>query len=396
MSAPANTPPSAAAAPPSGRGGSRALVVVFLASLLAPGLDLAFGLDPYPSPVRNPETFPKLHLDRSLIHAPGLILYYVKESMGFRGALVHARAWFAWNLLGISSAPESVVRADPWMFLRQDRVIEDFRRSDPFSYAELERWRVVLEARAAWLAARGSRFLLVLAPNKETVYAEDMPAWFTREPGPSRLEQLRAHLAKTSPLEVLDLTDTLVAHKRDGRLYHYTDTHWNDLGAFLAYRALAARLEPWFPGLHPLEDRDLVHETRVTPGGDLARICGLKNELLEPQNQVRLASTSAPATYPDGSPVTYDRMDPFGRPRFDTRDATGEIPSATIVRDSFGEALVPFLSHHVKEAIWLWRYDFPLDVIEQQHPSLVIQEIAERKLMVLTPENPPAVAAPSR
>ena len=74
----------------------------------------------------------------------------------------------------------------------------------------------------------------------------------------------------------------------------------------------------------------------------------------------------------------------------------GEIPSAVLLRDSFGEGLLPYLAGHFQRADWVWTYDFPADLIEQVHPSLVIEQLVERKLMVLDPVNPPVVEREAR
>jgi alginate O-acetyltransferase complex protein AlgJ len=369
----------------------RVLVVLFLSALVLPDLDLALGLDPNPSPTKDPAVFPTLHLDRSLLRAPGQILWYLKTSMGFRGSLVRARSLVAWKGLRTSSTPESVLRSDPWLFLRAEKVVDDFRRIDLFTAAQLDRWRDVLEARRRWLARRGIHYLIVVAPNKETVYAEAVPGWVTREPGPSRLTQFAAMLRRAPSIDFLDLSTELRTHKAEGRLYHYTDTHWNDLGAFFAYQALSTRLKAWFPGLRPLERGDVVQSIETTAGGDLSRMCGLKADLQEPQVQLRLAPTLAPATFADGTPLTYQRMEVAFREELVTVSPQGEIPSAVILRDSFGESLLPFVSRHMQTASWVWTYDFPARVIEERRPAVVIEQLVERKLMTIEPSNPPEV-----
>jgi len=395
---PAAPPPLAVSPPKVAEGRARAwklaLVAIFLGFLVVPAFDLAFGLDPNPSPTREVVPFPRPHLDRSLLKWPGDLAWYLKSNMGFRGALVRAHGRFVWSVLGGSPAPESVLRASPWLFLNGERVPDDYRRVEPFSQADLARWGETLDGRRRWLAARGIRYLVVIAPNKETVYAEDVPPWLTRAPGPSRLQQLEGALRAAPDLALLDLTDPLEAAKPSGRLYHFTDTHWNDLGAFAGYRALVDRLQPWFGGLRPLGRSDLTEASEDTPGGDLARMCGLQLDVREPQRQLSLRpGVRDDARFDDGSPLRFDRMDVGGEPRFVTRAPGGEIASAVILRDSFGEALIPYLSRHFRRAAWIWTYDFPTAEIEAERPALVIQELVERKLMVLEPQ-PPEASAP--
>ncbi|MEA2696309.1 MAG: alginate O-acetyltransferase complex protein AlgJ [Myxococcales bacterium] len=373
------------------RRGNLVLSLLFLTALAVPAFDLVFKLDPNPSPLQDEITFPSFHLDRRAVRFPGELLIYLKNAMGFRATLVRVRALIAWRVLGVSSAPESVIRADPWLFLAGERMVDNFRRVSPFTDRELETWRSVLKARADWLAQRGIRYMVVVAPDKESIYREFVPPWLTRVAAPSRLEQLRQAAATTPGVELLDLSDALERHKDEERLYYLSDTHWNDRGAFFGYQAIAGRLAAWFPDVKMLTDHDFTRQAVVTAGGDLARMSGLKNDITEPQVHLRLSSADRAATFADGSPLTFERMSVRGRKRFETRSRLGEIPSATIIRDSFGEALIPFLASHFQSATWLWSYDFSADVIDQQRPTVVIQELVERKLMEVQPKNPDVV-----
>jgi len=69
------------------------------------------------------------------------------------------------------------------------------------------------------------------------------------------------------------------------------------------------------------------------------------------------------------------------------------IRRAVVFRDSFSMALVPFLSEEFGRAVYLWIQDFEPSVIEREKPDLVIQEYTERLLSVITPADPPDLAA---
>ncbi len=93
-----------------------------------------------------------------------------------------------------------------------------------------------------------------------------------------RLDQLVAHLAQHSDLEFLDLRPALAAAKAAGDVYAATDTHWNDHGGFVAYRAILGRLrERWFPEMTLFEESDFERAEELKPGGDLAGLMGLED-----------------------------------------------------------------------------------------------------------------------
>ncbi|MBK6283027.1 MAG: hypothetical protein IPF54_10535 [Draconibacterium sp.] len=56
------------------------------------------------------------------------------------------------------------------------------------------------------------------------------------------------------------------------------------------------------------------------------------------------------------------------------------LPNAVIIRDSFGDALMPYLqnSFHYSTFIWDgWNYSFNLEVIQKEKPDVVIYMILE-------------------
>jgi len=387
---------AATAAPEPRRAWNRALVALFAAFVLVGNLDLAFGLDPNPNPLRRSVAFPRPKLDRSLVGWPGKLKWYVESNMGFRPSLVRARGLFAWHVLGVSPAPNDVIRADPWLFQRNESVLDDYRRTTPLSPAELDRWVTTLEARRVWLERQGIYYMVVIAPSKETVYADAMPSWATRWPGPSRLEQLRQAVLSRSHVELVDLTEPLEAESARGtRLYHLTDTHWDDAGALVGYRVIAGRLASWFPGLRVASAADFEASLHLVPGGDLARECGVKADLAEPQTWLTPRAPRPVAILAHGAPYTVARMDINAPDRVDTASPTGEIASAVILRDSFGEGLIPYLAPHLREGVWLTKYDFPEQTLLALQPKLVIEQLVERKLQILEPGPPPSSTPPS-
>src|SRR4029077_10039045 len=88
-------------------------------------------------------------------------------------------------------------------------------------------------------------------------------------------DQLIAHLAAHSTVPVLDLRPALQQAKPSERLYHRTDTHWNDRGAYVAYAAILSSLTDALPALRPvsLDAFETRHLRR--DGLDLARTMGL-------------------------------------------------------------------------------------------------------------------------
>ncbi len=61
------------------------------------------------------------------------------------------------------------------------------------------------------------------------------------------------------------------------------------------------------------------------------------------------------------------------------------LPRAVVFRDSFASRLAPFLSEHFSRAVYLWQNDFDANVVLEEHPDVVIQEIVGRHLYGFLP-----------
>src|SRR5665811_247394 len=68
----------------------------------------------------------------------------------------------------------------------------------------------------------------------------------------------------------------------------------------------------------------------------------------------------------------------------ESRTTTTVSPSrktVVVVRDSFAEQLIPFLSEQFQRVTYVWVPNPPFSLIEQESPDLVLQVMAERFLI---------------
>ena len=169
--------------------------------------------------------------------------------------------------------------------------------------------------------------------------------------------------------------------KAGERIYHRTDTHWNDRGALVAYQTIIDAVRRQVPAVPPAWSRDDFEPvTRELEGMDLAGMIGLTRVLRE----VDLALVPKhPRRARVVEPAGAEPMAEEGR--LVTEIPGSPLPRAVIFRDSFVSRLVPFLSEHFSRAVYLWQNDFDADVVAQEHPDVVIQEIVGRHLYGFIP-----------
>jgi hypothetical protein len=342
-----------------------ALIVVFVALISVPlGLNLA-GRDGGDPEGEN----------RELVTFVGTnIRPWFDDHFGLRSTLVK---WYGMTrLFGFGQSPSaSVIKGqDGWFFYADDKAVEDYVSEDPLTSDALANWRSALVRARRWLAARHVAYVFLIAPDKHFMYADEMPPGIVRIGQMSRTDQFYGSLQDTG--FILDVRPALIAERARERIYQKTDTHWNDRGAFVAYQSIvnAARVQrPDIPAPWTREDFEAV--TRDVEGKDLAAMMGLKRVLREEDLElVPRRSRTAKVIEPAGGKPTDEEG------RLVTEVPGSTLPRAVIFRDSFASALVPFLSEHFSRAVYLWQNDVDAQVVEQEHPDIVIQEIVGRHL----------------
>lgn len=360
-----------------------ALVVVFFIALGLPLLDFFFHIDPTSQPSEN-------RLLAALPPRPdgvgGVKNFltgcdaYVTDHFGGRKVLVMWHKKLKWSLFHEKKLHEDVlVGTDGWLFFSGAQMVDHARGAMQFSAVELENWRKLLEHRRDWLAARGIKYLFVVAPDKQSIYPEFLPVWLRPlvKDSHTKLDQFIAHMHAHSTVEILDVRPALLAAKHLAPLYQMTDSHWNEIGAFVACEALVRALaEKQLSGLEPVSLEDFNRTNLVAPGGDLMRYLG-----------VSLTESNTFSFTPKPGLPALEVFIPTGEHTQDTSYAKNSQGHgrAIIFHDSFGRYWVPFLGYQFSEVNFYWKRFLDPVEIERQKPVVVINEMVERGFNVADP-----------
>jgi len=330
----------------------------------------------------EPSPFPALPHTRTALQAwPQDVDRWLVDRAGFRSALVLAGSAIEVYLFGHSTNRDVVPGRDGWLFYAGDRTLEQMNGTDVFTQAALDRWIDRFEARRDWLARRGIPFLVVIVPNKERVYHEFLPASAGALAPVTRLTQIRERLTQRgSSLQLLDLTDALLAAKAHTQVYARRDTHWSGAGAFRGYLAIMHALQPALPTLQPLrpEQMDEIDVPYPARELDLLRMLGLG-----------WAGAGETLPYPLPRPTTAwtsrredSTVDGVARTRLVTTRT--DAPNIVWFHDSFSDTLAVYLNATfgttVLESHGSTRFDKAL--IDAERPDAVVYELVERFLPV--------------
>ena len=246
-------------------------------------------------------------------------LGYLADRMALRTAAITGRSRLL-SLIGESGSPQVIRGREGFLFFAESI------QEPPLTPAERASLTEKLLALESALAADGRRLIVLIAPDKRSVYPELLPANILPEETDG-LALLNAEMTAAG-LTVLDAQRLLTAGKGNGLLYFAGDSHWTARGAGVVYRALMA--------LTGTADAPDYADVAFVPGtaGDLTLLCqpGTPPEEADAEPQI-------PRVYRTARPMrTVDDA------RIQTSSPTTDL-SLLVVRDSFGRALFPYLAN---------------------------------------------------
>ena len=238
-------------------------LIVFVASLVVVPLALVFGLGRGGRAYDDQAPPPRLVVDgRPNLAAPRDFEAWWETAFPLRSQLVGQWNQLQQSLLLSPGSSRVMVGRDGWLFFAE--TLPDATGSGRLDDAALRRMATTLRLIDEYLTQQGVDLQVAVAPNKHSLYGEQLPgwlrAWLPADAASQHIERLGAILGDETPrVRWLDLLATLgeaqspveAGTPHTQLLYHALDSHWNQRGADLAYRAIArgfnwpaASLEP--------------------------------------------------------------------------------------------------------------------------------------------------------
>lgn len=295
---------------------------------------------------------------------------YFQEHFAFRNELVTANALLNGKILGVSTAQGVIQGTDGWLYYKDS--LTDYLGSELLSDRSLYNLAHTLSMVQKNLESRGVKFLFTVAPNKNSLYGENMPYYDSlKVTENNNLARLMPFLEQEQ-VAYADLYSVFQAEEET--LYHQRDSHWNNKGAALASDVLLTALDKEHDSY-----QEEVYEVREDFEGDL-------DNMLYP-----LAITPEQEIYYEKTP-TYAVVGEI-QSNFDPRITTvNPVKTGSLVmyRDSFGNALLPFMADAYANAYFSRGVPYQLSDVDTMAADTVIVERAERFLPDMT-EAPPVL-----
>ena len=298
----------------------------------------------------------------------GNIDSYLADRIGFRPWLLIAGHRLRYEL-GAPVTHDVVMGKRGWLFFGGSEEIEQYLGLRPLGAPQIQAILDRIDRYRREIQAQGALFVFVIAPNKSTIYPEELPDGLNPI-GPTPADQLMRALAARPEIPAVDGRALLRQNRQLGPLFYKTDSHWNELGAFIVLRAAIARAGLRPERFRPLTDYGIALGSGTT---DLLRLLdmGRRLEWGVPYLQKKFPTPglswqrNAP-----GDPVT----DVITQPP----PARGRV---LVIGDSFSEGWMRFLGQNSARVVRVAYAQQAHDAtVASEKPDLVILEIVEREI----------------
>ena len=304
--------------------------------------------------------FPKLSEERKLnVDFLNDLGEYFTDHFAFRPQMVSSNAQIYGKLFGTSTTDQVLIGKNNWMYYTE--TLNDYTGQHLMTERALKNVVHNLALMQKYVESRGSEFLLVIAPNKNSIYDENMPYYYRKRTGKNNYERLMPLLDSAG----IHYTDLFTAFaESDEVLYLERDSHWTNIGAVLAYNQI-------------MENTDLDYETYEHIPYEVKKDhMGDLTEMLYPENSEPDENEyyQKEWLHSYNNEVT-DNMDDWIETSSPKSDAC-----LLMYRDSFGESILPFLAEEFGNAYFSRLVPYNLLNVDGYQPDYTVIERTERRL----------------
>jgi len=252
-------------------------------------------------------------------------------------------------------------------------MISKFQGKPYLSDEQILNMRVKLEEVKTFLDKKGIPLVVMFCTDKESIYPEYYSKSIKRGPEPIQLDMITAYLQEHTSVDVFNIRKTLLAEKNNYLLYNVSSgdlTHYNEIGAFFAYRELMRHVNIHFPEISPygLDDIDISYNEKGIPDISL---------------KAKITFKESPLSFFDD----VELIRPYSWENTAFENDNPDLPVILFLRDSYTvcddkKFISQFIASHFGKAIFIHYQNMEHfeEYIAKYKPDIVVFESAERQL----------------
>ena len=257
------------------------------------------------------------------------------------------------------------------------KLISKFQGKQFISDDQLANMAAKLEEIKTYLGKQGIPLIVMFCTDKESIYPEFYPKSIKRGPEPIQLDVITSYLQENTDVDIFNIRQALLAEKDNFLLYYIIDAmsftgdfaHYNEIGAFFAYRELMKHINIYLPELtsYGLEDVDLHYGEKGEP------YVSLKTDIVYKRHDASFfddINVARPFTWEN---VVYENTD-------------SDLPVILFLCDSYSAEyyIGKYFANQFGKTIMIHYSNINKieEYIEKFKPDIIVFESAERELRV--------------
>ncbi|MCR4655330.1 MAG: hypothetical protein K5770_03760 [Lachnospiraceae bacterium] len=300
---------------------------------------------------------------------------YFNDHLQFRNILVTCNSWIDYYLFDRSASEKVIKGEDGWLFYYE--TLPDYQGTNIYTVDELESIKNDVLATKKFLNDKGIEFIIFIGPNKNTIYGEYMPSNIKVYSEYSRVKQMVDYLRDNTDVKIIFPVEELLQAKIEHPEiinYFRLDTHWNYMGGFWASESLLKTLGANTIDYNEIDYYQVNEPDFIWHGYDEASMLGL-SDILDTDINYRISTPMIETlTYDGYVPEDEEAFNNFSRVYSDA----GDNRKVFFARDSFGEAVTPFIASSFSEIYSVHYGAMKRSQIDEERPDIFIYEAVER------------------
>lgn len=283
---------------------------------------------------------------------------YTGDHFALRPELITMHNHILSNVFHTSLSDDVILGKQGWLFYK--RTEDNYYGRNLISDEDINNIAHTIKMMQQYVESQNAQFLFFIAPNKNSLYGQYMPHQQKLSEQSNAKKLLEA--LKNENVNTIDFFELFGQQQQI--LYHKLDSHWNNKGAALASDTILKELNVFYESWY-----DMEYDIQQSHKGDLYEMLYPSGKKLDEQIIFHKQFNFVP----DNEIHAPDDI------QIDTTNTQKEH-SLLMFRDSFGNALYPFLADNFGHSRFSRKVPYPLTMMEEVNADVVIVEIVERNI----------------
>lgn len=375
----------------------RLVIFAFLVIIFVPGIGMFFEkqADEVRSLLnREPHQLPPINIKKiGRTDFKGIENWFVDHTL-FMTSLSKFWSHVVYQL-GASIKPgQAILGKEDWLFLGNDYAasIDQYTGRNKPTEEEILLKLSVLKQMNHQAKQNNIPFLVVIAPDKHEIYPEYLPTNVHKSSNKNRLDLLQEGMLARGidfiNLRQKEMEAKNTLGKQYGDLYLKGDSHWNYVGAYVAYQAISDYMQQKGLQSRQLQFHFIPRETTYSDLTNFLQLTHIKSN--NPLPDVSNLKIDLFGRDIDGKEIKLDDFqgNPNGviliAPYENINKAVQNKQTCLLIGDSFSESLSFYFHNDFYNTVRIhsgntsWNLS---DLIQKYHPDLIVYEKVERDLL---------------